>query len=242
MRGSTAIAAAAAALAVAPGAAPAAVSVETTKRCWAEGDDITVRGAGFTPGGPVRLSLERARGGEVLETTDAPRAEPDGVPPEGPDGTLDGGYTVAKETGWFGPTQTRFEMTLRLVDQTRRASGTPPESPDVTATTSFIFSRWNVGIRTVGRRIHPRRPVTISAVGYTNAIGRSLYAHWLRNGRRVHTRRLGVLRGPCGDRRVRLRRGFPFRPRRGSYTVSFNSSRRNARAPDSIIHRAARVR
>ena len=134
-------------------------------------------------------------------------------------------------------------MTLRLVDQTRQSQGQPPESPDVTATTSFIFSRWNVGVRTRGGKISPRRSASVRAVGYTNAVGRPLYAHWLRNGKRVHTRRLGILRGPCGDRQVRLSRGFPFRPvAPGSYQVTFNSSRTDPRARDSIVHKATRVR
>ena len=218
---------------LAPATAPAATAVSVGKTCYAEGDRIAIDGTGFSPGGQVNLSLEKA--GEVLERTEDPRAEDDG--------TIGGTYGVDNETGWFDATQTRFDMTLRLVDQTRLGAGQPAESPDVTATTSFIFSRWNIGIAAVGGKIHPRRSVTIRAVGYTNAIGKPLYAHWMRGTRRVHTRRLGKLAGPCGDRRVRLRRGFPFRPvLRGRYRVTFNSSRTDPRAQDSIVHQAARVR
>ena len=222
---------AAALLTAAP--APAATTVSVARTCYAEGDRIAIDGTGFSPGGPVNLSLER--GADVLERTEDPRAEDDG--------TVSGTYGVDNETGWFGADETRFDMTLRLVDQTRLGQGQPAESPDVTATVSFIFSRWNVGVRTRGGTIHPRRAASLRALGYTNAIGKPLYAHWMRGTRRVHTRRLGVLRGPCGDRQTRLRRGFPFRPvLPGSYRVSFNSSRTDPRAQDSIVHRAARVR
>jgi hypothetical protein len=212
-----------AALAV-PAAAPAAtVSVEKT--CYAEGDEITVSGTGFTPNGGVRLALERADG-TVLETSSDPVA--------GPDGSVSGDYGLKNETGWFTAQQTRFQMTLRLTDTANAATE---------ATTSFTFSRWNVGVRTRGGKIHPRRRLTINAIGYTTSIGKSLYAHWTWRGRRVHTRRLGRLRGACGDLRATLRRGFPFRVRRrGVYQVAFNSSRTNPRAADTVIHDTARVR
>jgi hypothetical protein len=218
-------------LALAP-AASAATAVTVEKRCYAEGDRIAINGTGFSPDGGVDLSLERATR-EVLETT--------GDPVAGPDGTVGGSYGVDNETGWFEGQQTRFDMVLRLVDRARRDAGQPLESPDVTATTSFIFSRWNVGIAAAGGKIRPGRPFRYRAFGYTNAVGKPLFAHWVRGRRRMATKRLGVLSGPCGDRSGRVRRGFPFRPRRGSYRVNFNSSRTNAFARDTISHTTARV-
>lgn len=238
MRSAAAVTAALAALAVAP-AAQAAVSVETTKRCWAEGDAIGVNGAGFTAGGPVRLTLERASG-QVLENSDDETDESK-KPFADDTGAVSGGYGVDDETGFFSATQSRFQMTLRLVDLTRLRQGRPAEDPEVSATTSFIFSRWAIGVRTVGGRIHPSRPVNLNPVGFTNAVEKPLYAHWLRNGRRVFTKRLGRLRGPCGDLKTRLSRGFPFRPvRAGSYVVRFSPSR-TARRRSAIDVRAARV-
>ena len=232
MRSAALIGALGASLALAP-TASAATSVAVGKTCYAEGDRIAISGGGFTPGGGIDMSLERPTG-EVLERTSEPLAEPDG--------RLSGTYGVDNETGWFSGKQTRFQMTLRAVDRTRRDAGQPLESPDVTATTSFIFSRWNVGIAAVGGRIRVGRPFSYKAFGYTNAIGKPLYAHWVKGRRRAFTKRLGVLRGPCGDRGGRLARGFPFRPSRGSYRVNFNTSRRNAFARDSISHATARVR
>lgn len=243
MRSAVAATIALAALASAP-AAGAAVTVDAGgQRCYAEGDNIAVNGSGYTPDGNLRLTLEKADG-EVLESTDQqpldrrPRAESDG--------TVRGDYGVDDETGWFGDTQSRFQMVMRLVDLTRLNAGRPENDPEVGATTSFIFSRWAVGVRTVGGRIHPRRSVRLNPVGYTNAVGKPLFAHWMRKGARgtavrVHTRRLGVLRGPCGDLKTRLSRGFPFRPvRPGSYEVRFSPSRTNTRR-SAIGVRAARV-
>ncbi len=232
MRSAALVAALGAGLAAVP-AAQAAVSVTVEKRCYAEGDTIGIEGAGFSPNGQVRLALERADGQE-LESTAEPVAEQDG--------TIDGGYKIDNETGWFTGQQTRFQMTLRLTDQTRQNAGQPTSSADVTATTSFIFSRWNVGVASPGGKIHPSRPARIKAFGYTNAVGKPLYAHWVKGTRRVFTKRIGRLRGPCGDVNGRLSRGFPFRPvAPGTYKVVFNSSRRNAKARDSISHTSARV-
>jgi hypothetical protein len=222
LRASVTLALAAALLALPATASAATVSVG--RSCYAEGNAIAIQGTGFTPNAGVRLALERSDG-EVLESSDDPVARQDG--------TVAGEYGVAEETGWFTGTEARFDMTLRLTDATNPAN---------TAATSFIFSRWNVAVSTVGGRIHPRRAVVIRGVGFTSSIGRRLYAHWMRNGRRVHTRRLGVLRGPCGDVRARLSRGFPFRPvRRGRYEVRFSPSRTNT-VRRSIRHPAVRVR
>ena len=212
----------AAALAAAP-VAPAA-TIEVPERCYAEGDRIPVEGTGFTPTRNVRLALEKANG-EVLASTDEPVA--------GTDGRVAGDYGLEEETGWFGRTQSRFELTVRLTDLANTANE---------ASTSVVFSRWNVGITTRGGKIRPRRRARLRAVGFTNARGKPLFAHWFRNGKRVHTRRLGLLQGPCGDLRAKLPRGFPFRPvRPGSYEVRFTPSRTNT-TKSAIRHRAKRVR
>ena len=219
----TVLAGLAGALALTGGTAQAATSVSVARSCYSEGDSLPVEGAGFSPGGAVRLRLERDA--RVLESTDEPRADAQGA--------VRGGFGVDTETGYFGRRESRFEMTLRLVDQTRLQAGTPADSPDVTAATTFTFSRWAVGLSR--RPIHPARPLSFRAVGFTTGVGKRLYAHWSRNDRLVRTRRFGVLRGPCGDVRGRLRRGFPFRPvRAGEWTVTFNPSKTKARTPDSI--------
>ena len=217
-------AAAVAAFLLLPAAAAQAATVDVPKRCYAEGDAISVNGTGFTPNGDVKLDLERDSG-EVLESSADPVA--------GADGSVKGDYGVKDETGWFEGTQTRFDMTLRLTDATDQS---------ITASTSFIFSRWNVGISAPGGKMNPRAPAGILAVGFTNAVGKPLFAHWLRNGKRVFTKRLGVLRGACGDLKVKLSRGFPFRPvQRGNYEVRFSPSRTDLEK-STIRHKAVRVR
>ncbi len=201
-----------------------AATVEVGEQCYAEGDRLAVDGTGYTPGGKVRLELEKADG-TVLETSEDPVAEPDGA--------VSGEYGIKEETGWFTGARTRFEMTLRLTDLTDQS---------IFASTKFIFSRWNVGIRASGGKLRPRRRARITAIGYTNAVGKPLFAHWMRKGRRVHTRRLGVLSGPCGDLKAKLRHGFPFRPvRPGRYEVRFTPSRTNT-TKSAVRHRAGRVK
>ena len=214
-------------------AAQAAVSVDADgKRCYAEGDDILINGSGYTAGGPVRLSLERLGGG-VLEQSES-RAEQDG--------TVRAAYKVDDQTGWFAPTQSRFQMVMRLIDLTRLDSGRPQEDPEVEAGVSFIFSRWSVGVLTRGGRIHPTRRLLLNPVGFTNWIGKPLYAHWLRNGVRVHTLRLGTATSPCGDVRRRLARAFPFRPvLPGSYEVRVSPSPTDMRKT-TLTLRAVRVK
>jgi hypothetical protein len=217
-RSRVAIGVALAAAMLAPAARAAEVTVATP--CVAEGDAVGLRGSGFTPGARVRLTMERGPGPRTLVDTTEPAADGAGV--------VAGNYQLENETGWFGAEETRFAMTLRLF-----------ESAAVNAATTFTFSRWNVGYT---GRLAPGRAVTLSAVGFTQAVGRPLYAHYVRRGRRVRSVRLGVLRGPCGDRRVRLRDAFPFRPvAAGAWAIRVNARRRDPGARDTVVL-PARVR
>jgi hypothetical protein len=63
------------------------------------------------------------------------------------------------------------------------------------------------------------------AVGWAWATGHTLYAHYVRRGRVVHTARVGVLDAPCGDARATMRE-FPFRPvPAATYIVQFDATR-----------------
>lgn len=204
---------------------PTPPSVTVARPCYAEGDRIALSGKGFTPNGAVRLTLERS-GQPPLADTAAPQADDAGY--------VEGAYGVEADTGWFGGAERRFTMRLRLTDVA---------APALTASTAFTFSRWNVGVRSATGRIEPRRPARLSAVGFTGDAGKPLYAHYLRGTQLVRTVRLGTLRGSCGTLTKTLARGFPFGPvRPGSWQVTFNTSRRNAHALDTIVVRAARVK
>jgi hypothetical protein len=198
-----------------PGNEKASVTVE--RGCYAEGDRIALGGAGFEPGAQLALALQRGRA--TLRSA-APVADEAG--------RVSGTFGVEDHTGWFaGGDVWRFRMTLSLAD---------PQRPQDRAQTQFWFSRRTVTVRAPGGHLQPRRPATIRATGFAAAAGRALYAHWVRDGVRVHTRRLGVLEGVCGTLDVRLARGFPFTPRPGGrWRVAFNTSPAHARAPRTIV-------
>jgi hypothetical protein len=203
-----------------PGAAPARVAVE--RGCYAEGDRIVLAGEGFEPEARLQLALERA--GAQLRSSNEPVADDAG--------RVSGTLGIEDETGWFPGRAWRFHMTLELFD---------PQRPEDRAETRFWFSRFTVTLRAPGGQLRPRRPADVRATGFTGAAGRALYAHWLRNGVRVHSRRLGVLEGPCGTLRTRLSRAFPFTPRPGGrWRVAFNASPADARAPRTIVVRVPR--
>ncbi len=208
-----------------PASAADGAQVTVGARCYAEGDEIRVSAGGFAPGAPMLLGLSRT-GGQVLRISDAAAADEAG--------RLSGTYGIEDETGWFARDEWRFRMTLTVAARDR---------PRPRAAVRFWFSRWDVVVRTPGGgRIRPGRRALLEATGFTGSRGKPLYAHWVRGGVRRHTRRLGVLTGPCATLRVRLADGFPFSPvRPGTWHVAFNTSPSDPRAPGTIVQHAARV-
>ena len=213
-----------AALVAAPSTARAA-EVKVGKACYAEGDTIEVSGTGFSAEGPVALAL--ARGTTPLHFSLDPLASPQGV--------VAGEFKLEGETNWFRRSETRFPLTVTLRDQ---------RFPEVQASTTLPFSRWNVMVDGVAQgAIYPHLRTRIRAVGWTHAIGDTLYAHYVRRGRRFHTLRVGVIRGPCGDVSRTLPRGFPFRPvAPGLWEVFFNTSRTRHSASPYVEAGGATVR
>jgi hypothetical protein len=207
--------------ALGPASAAKAAQVTVGARCYAEGDEISLNGSGFRPGAAVVLGLSRS-GGALLRFATTPVADAAG--------RVSGTYGVEDETGWFAREEWRFRMTLTLAERDR---------PRVRSSARFWFSRWDVVVRTPGGRLRPRRPAVFEATGFTGSSGKVLYAHWVRGSVRRHTRRLGVLEGPCATLRARVDRGFPFAPvLPGTWHVAFNTSPRDPRAPGTIVQRA----
>jgi hypothetical protein len=59
--------------------------------------------------------------------------------------------------------------------------------------------------------------------GFTHDIGKTLYMHYVRHGRAVHTQRLGTIKGPCGTFTRHIRE-FDFRPvPAGTYAIRFST-------------------
>ena len=206
-------------LAVVLVAAPAEAAVVRVDRpCVAEGERAVFSASGLTPSVAPRLTLSRAGRPALVDAT-GPMADAAG--------RWRWPYGFPRSTTWFTGGETRFRMTVKVAD----------------ATTAFTFARRDVQIQTPGGRLAPAQAATIRADGFASQRGKRLYAHWLRAGKRVKSMSLGRLGRACGSLTRRLSRGFPFRPvDPGTWHVAFNTSRTNARAPGTVVQRAARVK
>ena len=116
-------------------------------------------------------------------------------------------------------------------NDTALQAANPALPPDqTTATVTPTFTDWGVRVTDwadgTGR---PRHKTTIMAMGWANE-GKTLWAHYTRNGQLVKTVRVGALTGMAGNV-ARHMREFPFRPvPRGTYRIQFDTSQRY-RAP-----------
>ncbi|MGZ4173858.1 MAG: hypothetical protein ACXVQR_05220 [Solirubrobacteraceae bacterium] len=113
---------------------------------------------------------------------------------------------------------------FRSVTSTRTYSVSISPSPTgspVSARGTFKVVHTNIGV--IPPFITPGF-VTYTALGFT--YGRSLYVHYLRGTRHLHTKRIGALAGPCGSLKKKIKM-FLFRPvKPGSYTLVFDNSSR----------------
>jgi len=206
--------------------ASAVIALAPVRPCLSELDAVSPNASGLTPAGPVKLDL-LSNGRLLLSTSSQPAA-------------ADGTYRIAKPypstvtDKWFPDQATEtIPLQMNVTDLTRMNGGAPAASPEVAATASVTFSRWNVFIGTVGGRVpRPRDRIRFRAVGWTSGIGRPLFVHYIRGRTDVHAERLGVLAGPCGNTTRTLRRAFPFRRvPAGRYRLLFNTSPSPNRAP-----------
>lgn len=217
--------------------ASAAVSLAPIRPCLSELDAVSPNAAGLTPGGPVKFDL-MSNGRLLLSTSSQPAA-------------ADGTYRVAKPYSssvtdkWFPDATTEtIPLQMAVTDLTRVNAGLPLTSPDVVGSTQVTFSRFGILVATGGGApILPRTRIRFRAVGWTTAVGRPLYLHFVLGRRIVRSVRLGVLAGPCGSLTKTLPRAFPFRPvRPGQYRLLFSTSLTNPVREPAIISRLIRVR
>ena len=202
------------------------------KPCYSPGDRMTFTGAGFTPGGPVQLIFTSLSTQLMLGTYDVTADEggaiADWVDTPDPDDAL-------KPEHWSGP------LGVAANDQIRIEAGGPPEQQ--LAGASFTLSRWEVQLDLPNDtpKVRAAKPMRVTAVGFTHAIGKPLYIHYTRAGKRLKSIRLGRLTGDCGDRTKTLKRGLPRGLRRGRYKLVFNASALNApREPSYWINQRLR--
>ena len=220
---------ASAALGASAAPASAVIALAPVRPCLSELDAVSPNASGLTPGGPVKFDL--LANGRLLFSTSSQAAAADGTY------RIAAPYPSTVTDKWFPDLATEtIPLQINVTDLARANGGLPPTSPDVGATASVTFSRWNIFIGTPGGRIpRPRDRIRFRAVGWTTGIGRPLFVHYIRGRTDVHAERLGVLAGPCGSFTRTLERAFPFRPvPGGQYRLLFNTSPKPNRAPQLV--------
>jgi hypothetical protein len=146
---------------------------------------------------------------------------------------------------WFPDLTTEtIPLQMTVTDLARINAGVPATSPDAAASTQVTFSRFGIFVATAGgAAIRPRTPIRFRAVGWTTAVGRPLYLHYVRGRRIVRSVRLGALAGPCGTVTKTLQRAFAFRPvPAGRYRLLFSTSLTNPVREPAVLSRLITVR
>src|SRR3954468_15649716 len=218
--------AALAATALAPAAASAA-SAEADRACYLQSPKarVGITGSDFTPGRPFHVEIA-------------------GEPVEGASGTVD----VA------GVVRTSFMPPAVATEDTEAAFTVTVVQDDVTADVSFSVTRFvadfnpdvgkpvslKVRFSAYGFGLVQKNPLTPKAV--------PVYVHYVDpSGKSRRTKKLGTTAGPCGHiLRTAKQRLFPFRPRKGEWTLQFDTNatykRGTSKSPFLYYTRGIRIR
>jgi hypothetical protein len=205
------------------GAAPQSAAAQTpaptlasARPCVSAAVGHELTGTGWTPGGQVRVRGRYVLGAEEAEAFhETVRADDAG--------------RIAFGAGVPDGEAITVTTVVTAEDLARTVAGAPAEQriagTRYRATFHGVFYRpWNTDGPATGR---PGRVATIEAMGFIGParLTDTLYAHYHRTGdTRWRTVRVGRLRGACGGLRARFRE-FPWRrPKRGTYTVRFDTS------------------
>jgi hypothetical protein len=187
------------------------------KPCYAKDDPMEYSGTGYTPGGEINFlfsSLSNQSTGSYDTHADAAGAIAGTIAAPSDDDVLADGDT----SGTMGATAN---------DRTRIDQGAPAEQQF--AGTAFRLTRWDVDVeRPGGSAPKARKPMRVTAYGFTRVIGKPLYLQYRRGSKLLRAVKLGRLRGECGDLTRTLPRGLPRGLRPGRYTLVFTTSPRSA--------------
>lgn len=203
----------------APHGAAAAPSASLDLSCYTPGMTQAITGSGFTPSGPVRLTLVVLGTGEefTFETT--------------ADAT--GALAVQMRTPNFDAG--RSNAALVTEDVTLQSQGAAPAQ--FAHVLGLTVSQWGIDVARWGpsgpARAKPGRRTAVFAYGWVGTATSTLYAHYLKGSRLAKTVTVGRLTGACGDLSTRMRE-FPFKARAGSYKVQFDTTRAYPNGDESI--------
>jgi hypothetical protein len=205
---------------VAPAAAAqAAPTLSFDQPCYSEGDTMVFSGSGYTPGGAVDMfisSLATQQAGSLETAAD-------------PAGAISGRVNTPEADRYIGENDWATQMGAAANDRTRVEAGAGPE--EAVGFTTFRFSRFDVQLeQPSGARPRAAKRMMVTAKGFTEAKGETLYVHYRRSRRTMKTVKVGRLTGICGDRTRTLARGLPRGLRPGRYELTFNTSRRDPQA------------
>lgn len=194
---------------MAPAAAGAATA-SVDRACYpSDGSaEVNVTGSGFTPDGEVQMQV----GGGIVGVTSADAAGnvkttfPVPSPPESGPSKNDSGYEIALVQG-----STRASASFRSA---RVAADFGPGNGRP-ATLRVRFSAFGFGAATPAGQPMP-----------------TVYVHYVDpRGKLRRTVSLGAGAAPCGTiARTRMRKLFPFNPRRGTWTLQLDTNARYRRA------------
>ena len=164
------------------------------RSCYTTGDHMTLRGSGYTPSGPVRISVT-GRGLGVLDA-DANSLGQLRSRIEFNDADID---TL------LAPEERTRRVAVSVTDEDRWAAAEPESRVSVRTT----LARLAVSLSQADDAIRPGRRLNLDVIGFTGMAGKPLYLHYVRGGTPVATVRLGRVTGACGRLKTTLRRAFP---------------------------------
>ena len=202
----------------APAIVYAAPQVTVSKSCYRGSRGIDLAGSGFTPSSAVSASIAYA--GQTLTYALVSDAA--------------GNIAVNVQAP---AVEGRPAAVLTAVDATLAAQGRPPE--EYAASVSFTLTAWRIRAFGIARVSSPRFKTRFIASGWAHVPGEALYAHYVRGGRRIATRGVGLLDLPCGDLDARI---WQPRLRAGTYTIYLDASPVWPNQVEGLVFRNIRIR
>src|SRR4051794_20775750 len=168
----------------------AAPAISTDRPCYVSGDDtIAITGSGFAANAPITLSF--TGNDEVL--TSGATADANGA--------LDT-HVDAPALADFGADSSGIPVALDTADG---------------AAAGFELVDWTGTLSGFGKSIRRGQRITIDTTGWIGA--NTLYLHYVRGRRTVHSQRIGTTTAGCGDLSKRVK-AFTFRGARpGNYVL-----------------------
>jgi hypothetical protein len=199
-------------LLAAPAAASAAPTVTTDQPCYvADEQSMEFSGSGYSPNGQVGLFFSAGgKYGSYMATADA-----------------SGAFTAsvrAPSFEAFGEDPPSYPMSVTANDEAKIGPDGPLAPPEeIVAFMDLRITEWSADVPAFEKPVRRGQRVKLTTYGWVGA-GETLYVHYLRGGKAVHSEKLAALKGPCGDL-IKNFKAFNFKTAKpGNYAVRFSAS------------------